>query len=195
MPEATTSRRRVLYVIPFPAGDEHDGRADRPRITAPIKSSAPGRHKIPLTVETLERLLESFRLPPQFANFSAAHTTVALDMDLHDSDLHAEHAVPETDRGSKGIICVLGPLAFAMSYCAVTQQSSAVVLGLCAHQASILEDHLRQTVQVLDSLMLLPILWLKIIGETRAHRVIGRKDALNRTEVDLGIHWGVVHPT
>lgn len=163
-------------------------------ITTPIKSTAPGRRRYPLTLETMERVLTGFQIPSSFVNFAAAHTTVALDVNFPESTCDANPSEHGTHQNIKAIICVLGPLSLAMSYCSATRTSSAVVLGLCEHQASKLADHLRNTVQVLVSPMLLPIFWLNILGETRAHRVIGRKDALNRTEVDLGIHWGVQHP-
>ena len=81
-----------------------------------------------------------------------------------------------------------------MSYCASTHSLSAIVLGFCDHQATKLIELLRRTTTALTSPMLLPVLWLNVLGETRAHRVIGRMIALNRTEVELGLHWGVLPP-
>lgn len=50
---------------------------------------------------------------------------------------------------------------------------------------------LKATDGILDHPTLLLVVWLNLMGDTRAHRVMGRKDALLRTETDLGTHWMV----
>lgn len=130
-------------------------------------------------------------MPRPFMNFAASHTTVALDVESPESP--HDQAKQERPDG-RGIVFVLGPLSIAVNYRASTRSTHAVVLGLCQHQAKRLIDYMRSSPLVLISPMLFPVMWLTILSETRARRVLGRKDALNRTEVELGIHCGVQHP-
>lgn len=117
----------------------------------------------------------------------ASHTTIAMDFDTLDNTGTPEGA----DIQRTGIICVLGPIALALSFNTVTNITSGIVLGLCNHQAANLIAILRNVPNAIHIPMLLPTIFLNVLGETRAHRVLGRKQAINRTEVQLGVHWGV----
>ena len=39
--------------------------------------------------------------------------------------------------------------------------------------------------------MILPVIWLNVIGETRAYRVMGRKNAVLDSDLELGVHWAL----
>lgn len=117
----------------------------------------------------------------------ASHTTIAMDFDtVRDSKTPDAADIHRT-----GIICILGPIALALSFNTVTNIASCVILGLCNHQAANLIATLRNVPDVIHIPMLLPTIFLNVLGETRAHRVLGRKQAINGTEVQLGVHWGV----
>lgn len=156
-------------------------------IAKPIGSVAPGRRRYPLTLDTLEHALEAFNIPLPFVSFVASHTTIAMDFDTVQAIV-----TPNTANTQRtGIICVLGPIALAVSFNSVTEVTTGVVLGLCDHQAAKLNATLRNVPDVVQIPMLLPAIILNVLGETRAHRVLGRKQAINGTEVQLGVHWGV----
>lgn len=149
-----------------------------------MDSVAPGRRRYPLALKTLEEVVETFNIPLPFVNILAAHTTIALDFDT-DQDCGQPSVKPT------GVICVLGPISLAVSYNTATKITTGIVLGLCGHQAISLITSIRKISQAAHVPMLLPTLLLNVLGETRAHRVLGRKRAINGIEVALGIHWGV----
>jgi hypothetical protein len=122
-----------------------------------------------------------------FVNLMAAHTTIAMDFDT----IHDLEPLTVADYKRNGIICILGPIALAASYNPATKLTTGVVLGLCRHQADNLAASLRSLPDMVQVAMLLPTLLINVFSETRAHRVLGRKQAINRTEVELGVHWGV----
>ena len=131
--------------------------------------------------------MEAFSIPSPSINIIAAHTTIAMDFDTV-QDLHA----PATANSQRnGVICVLGSIALAMSYNTATKLTTGVVLGLCSHQASRLISLVQSIPEVSQIPMMLPLLFVHILSETRAHRVLGRKQAIVRLEVDLGVHWSV----
>lgn len=131
--------------------------------------------------------MEAFNIPSPSINAIAAHTTIAMDFDTVE-DLHS----PTTANSKRtGIICILGSIALAMSYNAARKLTTGVVLGLCSHQASRLTSLVQSIPEVSQVPMMLPLLFINILSETRAHRVLGRKQAIVRLEVDLGVHWSV----
>lgn len=103
-------------------------------------------------------------------------------------DLHSPNTA---DSKRTGIVCVLGSIALAMCYNTATKLTTGVVLGLRSHQASRLISLVQSTPEVSQVPMMLPLLFINILGETRAHRVLGRKQAIVRLEVDIGVHWSV----
>jgi len=64
-----------------------------------------------------------------------------------------------------------------------------LAMGLCPHQASRLTEALRVASAQTMLPILLPLAWLNVLGETRARRVWGRKRAIDRLEMEMGIHW------
>lgn len=135
----------------------------------------------------MEQIMEAFNIPSPSINIIAAHTTIAMDFDTV-QDLHA----PATANSKRnGVICVLGSIALAMSYNTATKLTTGVVLGLCSHQASRLISLAQSIPEVSQVPMMLALLFIHILSETRAHRVLGRKQAIVRLEVDLGVHWSV----
>jgi hypothetical protein len=135
----------------------------------------------------MEQIMGAFNIPAPCINIIAAHTTIAMDFDTV-QDLHS----PATANSKRtGIICVLGSIALVMSYNTATKLTTGVVLGLCNHQASRLISLVQSIPEVSQVPMMLPLLLINILSETRAHRVLGRKQAIVRLEVDLGVHWSV----
>ncbi|GAB7333756.1 hypothetical protein MBLNU13_g05283t2 [Cladosporium sp. NU13] len=131
--------------------------------------------------------MEAFNVPAPSINVIAAHTTIAMDFDTV-QDLNA----PTTTSSKRtGILCVLGSIALAMSYSTATKLTTGVVLGFCSHQAARLTSLVQSIPDVSQVPMMLPLLFINILSETRAHRILGRKQAIVRLEVDLGVHWGV----
>jgi len=131
--------------------------------------------------------MEAFSIPVSSINVIAANTTIAMDFDTV-QDLHSNTTA--TSNGT-GILCVLGPIALAMSYNPSTKLTAGVVLGLCNHQASRLISLVQSIAEVSHIPMMLPLILINTLNETRAHRVLGRKQAINRLEVDLGVHWNL----
>lgn len=135
----------------------------------------------------MEQITGGFNIPVPCINVIAAHTTIAMDFDIV-QDLHS----PTTANSKRtGTICVLGTIALAMTYNIATKLTRGVVLGLCSHQASRLISLVQSTPEVSQVQMMLPLLLVNILSETRAHRVLGRKQAIVRLELDLGVHWSV----
>lgn len=129
--------------------------------------------------------MKAFNIPLPFINIMAAHATVAMDFDaVQDIQLPATTAPKRT-----GIIFVLGPIALASSYNVVTKMTTGVVLGLCNHQTHRLISLVQSISEISHVPMMLPLILVNVLSETRAHRVLGRKQAVNRLEVDLGVHW------
>jgi len=129
----------------------------------------------------------AFDIPLPFVNLAAACTTIAMDFDtVQDCALPTGVALEPT-----GIICVLGPISLAVSYNIATKITTGVVLGLCNHQAVELTTSICKIAEAARVPMLLPALLLNVLSKTRAHRVLGRKQAIHDTEVELGIHWGL----
>lgn len=95
----------------------------------------------------------------------------------------------EESKSSKGIIFTLGPLSLAVSFDPNAKRTSALVMGMCEHQVTHMIKLIESTHDLLDCPTILVNLWLNIMGSTRAHRVMGRKDAILRTETELGTHW------
>lgn len=156
-------------------------------ISKPVDSVVPGRRRYPLTLEAIGQILEAFNIPLPFINIMAAHATVAMDYDaVQDFQLPATAPSKRT-----GIIFVLGPIALATSYSIVTKMTTGVVLGLCNHQTSRLISLVENIAEVSQVPTMLPLILVNVLSETRAHRVLGRKQAINRLEVDLGVHWSV----
>lgn len=152
-----------------------------------MDSVAPGRRQYPLTLESMEQIMEAFNVPAPSINVIAAHTTIAMDFDTV-QDLNA----PTTTSSKRtGILCVLGSIALAMSYNTATKLTTGVVLGFCSHQAAGLTSLVQSIPEVSQVPMMLPLLFINILSETRAHRTLGRKQAIVRLEVDLGVHWSV----
>jgi hypothetical protein len=135
----------------------------------------------------MEKVMEAFSIPLPSINIIAANTTVAMDFDTV-QDLESNTTA---NFNGTGIICVLGPIALAMSYNISTKLTTGVLLGRCNHQASRLISLVQSIVEVSHIPMMLPLILINILNETRAHRVLGRKQAINRLEVDLGVHWNL----
>lgn len=132
-------------------------------------------------------VLEAFNIPLPFINVMAGHTTIAKDFDA----IQERHSLTMIDSKRIIIVCVLGPIALALSYSIATNSATGVVLGLCNHQASRLTSLIESTSDLSQVPMMLPLMLVNVLSETRAHRVLGRKQAINRLEVDLGVHWSV----
>lgn len=131
--------------------------------------------------------MEALKVPSPFINIMAAHATVAMDFDAVQSS-----QLPTTASSKRtGIIFVLGPIALATSYNIATKMTTGVVLGLCNHQTSRLISLVQSIAEVSQVPTMLPLILVNVLSETRAHRVLGRKQAINRLEVDLGVHWSV----
>ncbi|KAM0706159.1 hypothetical protein Q7P35_006708 [Cladosporium inversicolor] len=153
-------------------------------ISKPVDSVFPGRRRYPLTLEAIGQILEAFNIPLPFINIMAAHATVAMDYDaVQDFQLPATAPSKRT-----GIIFVLGPIALATSYSIVTKMTTGVVLGLCNHQTSRLISLVENIAEVSQVPTMLPLILVNVLSETRAHRVLGRKQAINRLEESRGRH-------
>jgi hypothetical protein len=170
-------RRYLLLLITNPSRS----------LSKPVDSVILGRRRYPLMLDTLSEVMKVFSIPLPFVNMLAAHTTIAMDFDT----VQDFQSLLTTDFKRTGIICVLGPIALATSFNAATKMTTGIVLGLCNYQATRLISLVRSVAEVSQITMLLPTLLINILSETRAHRVLGRKQAINRTEVDLGVHWSV----
>lgn len=133
----------------------------------------------------MELIMKGFGIPLPTINIKAANTTIAMDFDSV-QDLHSN---PTADSSGTGILCVLGPISLAVSYNTSTKLTSGVVLGLCNHQASRLTSLVQSIAEVSRIPMMLSLILINVLNETRAHRVMGRKQAISHLEVDLGVHW------
>jgi hypothetical protein len=133
----------------------------------------------------MEQIMKGFGIPLPSINIIAANTTIAMDFDTV-QDLHSNTTANSNDTG---ILCVLGPISLAMSYNTTTKLTTGVVSGLCNHQASRLTSLVQSIAEVSRVPMMLPLIFINILNETRAHRVMGRKQAISHLEVDLGVHW------
>ncbi|OQO03995.1 hypothetical protein B0A48_10638 [Cryoendolithus antarcticus] len=161
-------------------------------VLKPFCEKTPGRKFVPLSREMFGRVLEDFRLPMAVINPIVAHTTLAMDFALTERPQGGNPTeFISVKTRSRGIVLVLGPLAVAVSFDGDTGTKSAIVLGFCEHQASKLIEQIRCAPDVLDAAMLLPTIWIQMLGQTRAHRIMGRKLTIGRTEVDIGYHWSV----
>lgn len=157
-------------------------------MSKPVDSVVPGRRRYPLTLEAIGQIMEAFNIPLPFINIMAAHATVAMDFDAVQDLQSTTTAVSRRT----GIIFVLGPIALAASYNIATKMTTGVVLGLCNHQTHRLISFVQSIAEVSHVSMMLPLMLVNVLSETRAHRVLGRKQAaINRLEVDLGVHWSV----
>jgi hypothetical protein len=133
----------------------------------------------------MEQIMKGFSIPLPTINIIAANTTIAMDFDTV-QDLHSNTTA---NSNGTGILCVLGPISLAMSYNTSTKLTTGVVLGLCNHQASRLTSFVQSIVEVSHIPMMLPLIFINVLNETRAHRVMGRKQAISHLEIDLGVHW------
>ncbi|KAK5715806.1 hypothetical protein LTR17_016637 [Elasticomyces elasticus] len=155
-------------------------------IARPLKVATPNRSTFPLSLQSLRSIAETFGVPSAFVNYALSHTTVNLNFD--GSDVPTINGIPSQ---CTGVIALHASLAVAVVTNTKTLVTSAIALGLCDHQTSQLIAAMRANAQALGISDMLPIAWLNIIGQTRARRVWGRKAAIVRSELDLGIHWSV----
>ena len=66
--------------------------------------------------------------------------------------------------------------------------ATGLVLDLCNHQTDRLIFLVQNTAEVSQVPTMIPIILVNVLSETRAHRVLGREQAINRLEMDLGVH-------
>lgn len=88
-----------------------------------------------------------------------------------------------------GVLSVLGQLAFALSFDSVTKTTSALAWQLCQHQIEHFLQTVKSRITELEAPLSLAVIWLNILGQLRAHRVMARRDGVSRNEMDIGIHW------
>lgn len=118
---------------------------------------------------------------------------MAVDFDevvpANGTDVSSNHVTEP--RPSKGVMFTLGPLALAASFDVQKRTTSCILLGLCEHQVARMIELLQATDCILDNPTLVLVVWLNMMGTTRAHRVMGRKNAILDTETELGTHWTI----
>lgn len=162
-------------------------------IAAPLEKTWPNRRRYPLSLQIFKEIVAAFRVPSSFINIAISCTT--LTFELEDESLnsgrprfsHSEAGCKEHD--PIGVVASLGPWSLAVTFDRDTQTTYGLALGLCEHQAARLLDTMRASIDEMTLPMSLPLMWLNILGELRARRVMGRQDAITRSEADIGIHW------
>lgn len=92
-------------------------------------------------------------------------------------------------KSSSGIISMIAGLSLALKFNSTTQTTYAIAIGLCDHQRTKLIETIQSCTAELSLPMSLAVMWLNIMGELRARRIMYRKDAAIRSEMDVGIHW------
>lgn len=125
-------------------------------------------------------IVSRFGIPSAFVNFALARTTATFDFGEHSSDQQGK---------PMGMFSVLGGLAIAITFDSTTRTTHGLLMKMCKHQT----EQFITTLQTRGPELCLPmaptIAWLNVLGQTRARRVIGRRDGIARSEVDIGVHW------
>lgn len=144
------------------------------------------------SLEKLKEIIGTFNIPETYTNLIASHNTGIFDL-YSDSQTKRHVSVSDGHHAPQqclsGVFTFIGGFSLALNFECTSQTTFAIVIGLCEHQIAKLIETIRSCATELTLPMSLALMWLNVMGELRARRVTYRKDAIVRSELDIGTHW------